>query len=262
MAEKIGSAHILKELAARHTDDFFMTEVKDGPTQYGTHYRMDAVAVKKSWAHPCVTAYEVKVNRQDFLRDEKWPVYLNYCHKFSFACPEGLIQKDELPPEVGLYWYRGSNRPFKILRHPVYRTVEIPESFFMYVIMSKIQSDRWPFFDGKEEYFREWLENKRHMHEVGINFGYQIAQKIADLRREVRKANGKAEEAKEAVTFQAKAIILLRQYGIAWQNETWIDGLKRYLESGTKGNDFWLSKAIEHAKGTLNYLEAMKGKAK
>jgi hypothetical protein len=48
-----------------------MTEVKNGPTQWGKHYRMDAVAIKKSWANPCITCYEVKVDRQDFLRDEK-----------------------------------------------------------------------------------------------------------------------------------------------------------------------------------------------
>lgn len=262
MIDRITSGKILKALAARHTKDFFMTEVKDGPTQFGSHYRMDAVAIKKSWANPCITAYEVKVDRQDFLRDEKWPVYLGLCNRLAFACPEGLIQKDELPREVGLYWYKGEGKPFRIIRHPMFRTVEIPESFYQYIIMCKIQSDRWPFFDCKEEYYKEWLDGKRRGYETGINLSLKIIEKIREANEQVERANERSEMADEAVKLQTKAMKLLQDNGITWSpwnDETWVDALEKYLRTGQKGNDFQLVKAIDRARDVLNYLETMKG---
>jgi hypothetical protein len=262
LKEKITSDKILKALAQRHIDDFFMTEVKNGPTQYGSHFRMDAVAIKKSWANPCISCYEVKVDRQDFLRDEKWPVYMGYCNRFSFACPEELIQKEELPPEVGLYWYTGKDRPFKILRHPMYRTLEIPADFFMYIIMCKIQSDRYPFFQTKEEYFQEWLENKRCSLDLGTKFSYKISEKIIKAERQEKDAEKIKEDASEAIELQKKAQNLLRKHGIdwsRWDKETWVDGLQKYLESGTKGNSYQLRQAINQAEGALNYLRMIEG---
>ncbi len=262
MSEKVTSDKILKRLAERHTQDFFMTEVKNGPTQWGTHLRMDAVAIKKSWSNPCVTAYEVKISKNDFVRDDKWPGYMNYCNKFAFACPEGLIQKEELPPEIGLFWYRGADKHFKIVRHPVFRTVDIPADFFMYIIMNRIQSDRYPFFNGKEEYFKECIDGKKSARSIGHQLSYKIAEELRTMERERDNALYESERAVEAVEFQKKTIELLRTYGISWnrwEQETWIDGLKKYFESGLKGNDSQLRKAIEHAEVTLDYLKGMRG---
>jgi hypothetical protein len=260
---KVTAYEILKALAARHREDYFMTEVKDGPTQFGTHFRMDAVAIKKSWANPCVTCYEVKVNRQDFLRDEKWPVYLGYCNRFAFVCAEGLIQKEELAPEIGLYWYRGEGKPFKYIRHPVYRTVDIPSDFYMYIIMCKIQSDRFPFFSDKEGYFRECIENKRTAADLGHKLSHKIAEELWDMGRKVSRLESDLENANETIELQEKVTKLLNDHGITWarwsDTKTWYDALERYLNSGMKGNDLQIRKAIEHAEGTLSYLKMIGG---
>ena len=55
-------------LQKKHEDDFCMCEVSTGRVADG---RMDFVAMKKSWAHPRLVAYEIKVNRSDFLNDNK-----------------------------------------------------------------------------------------------------------------------------------------------------------------------------------------------
>ena len=44
------------------------------------------------------------MSRSDFTGDHKWQQYLKYCHTFSFVCPYGLIQKDEVAQGVGLLW--------------------------------------------------------------------------------------------------------------------------------------------------------------
>jgi hypothetical protein len=46
--------------------------------------------------------YEIKMTRQDFLQDKKWPEYLKYCTRFYFAAPKGIIKLEELPPKIGL----------------------------------------------------------------------------------------------------------------------------------------------------------------
>lgn len=256
--DKVTSDMILKQLAARHTEDFFMTEVKNGPTQLGTHLRMDAVAIKKSWANPCVSAYEVKVSRNDFVRDDKWPGYMQYCNRFSFACPDGLIQKDELPPEVGLFWYKGDGKHFKIVRHPVFRPVDIPSNFFMYIIMCKLDSDRYPFFSDKSEYFKSCIENKRTASELGHKLSYKIAEELTDMKNKLYSAEFETERAKEAIDLQNKAINLLRSKGISWErwkDETWVDALQKYFESGSRGITYQLRQAIGQAEEVLNYLK-------
>ncbi len=257
--DKVTSDMILKQLAARHTEDFFMTEVKNGPTQYGTHLRMDAVAIKKSWANPCISAYEVKVSRNDYVRDDKWPGYMQYCNRFSFACPEGLIQKDELPPEVGLFWYKGDGKRFKIVRHPVFRTVDIPSDFFMYIIMSKLDSDRYPFFNGKEEYFRECVEKKKTAVELGYQLSFRISEELRDMKRKMENALHDAGSYQESHKQKQDVISLLTKNGINWNHwndETWVDAIRNFIENGNKGNSVELKRAIRDAEDVLKYLRS------
>jgi hypothetical protein len=80
---------------------------KDGKVvekyDWGVRYeqiRFDALMVnfKKKW----VRGFEFKSSRQDFMRDKKWPKYLDWCSTLTFVCPEGVIKKGELPKGVGL----------------------------------------------------------------------------------------------------------------------------------------------------------------
>lgn len=52
-----------------------------------------------------VRIYEIKASRADFLRDGKWENYLPYCTHFSIVCAAGIVQRWELPREVGLIEY-------------------------------------------------------------------------------------------------------------------------------------------------------------
>ena len=102
MAKTLNAWKISEYLAKRHTNDMFFTEVKNGPTWLGRHNRIDCLAIKKSWANPCITGYEVKVSRSDFVQDNKWQAYLHMCNELYFACPKGLIALDEVPENSGL----------------------------------------------------------------------------------------------------------------------------------------------------------------
>lgn len=68
-------AHEIKHALARkheRTQDFFLTEVKNGSTYFSNElYIMDGLAIKKSWVNPMITGYEIKVSRNDFLQEKK-----------------------------------------------------------------------------------------------------------------------------------------------------------------------------------------------
>jgi hypothetical protein len=58
-----------------------------------------------------IEIYEVKATRADFLSDirtKKWEKYLNYCHRFYFACLSGICKKNEIPEPAGLYTWSGN----------------------------------------------------------------------------------------------------------------------------------------------------------
>jgi hypothetical protein len=68
--------------------------------------RADVVTVKPSYKRFCLSMYEVKVSRQDFLSDirsGKWLGYLGHCHRFYFAVLSGVAEAAEIPEPAGLY---------------------------------------------------------------------------------------------------------------------------------------------------------------
>ena len=227
---KVRADMIKKALAKKHAEDFFMTEVKDGPTWFGGHLRLDAVAIKKSWANPAIIAYEVKVSRSDFRQDEKWPAYLSLCNQFSFVCPKGLITPDELPPEVGLIYYNPESGALYTKRKAQHRLIEEPVAMYKYIIMSRMDSDRHPFFSSRREWIEAYVEDRNERIELGRGFGIKMAGEIHKLRIELERLQDRKDDLK--LLNEARGI--LREHGIwldCW-NQDWKDELRKALAGG------------------------------
>lgn len=64
--------------------------------------RIDALVVdlKTRWAR----GFEIKMSRSDFLRDEKWECYTQFCSSLSIVCPAGLIRKEDVVAPYGLLY--------------------------------------------------------------------------------------------------------------------------------------------------------------
>ena len=191
--QKVTADMVLRQLAKRHTgrlstpDDIFLTQVKNGRSWglKGTLLIMDALAIRKSWSKPCFTGYEVKVDRGDFLRDQKWPGYMECCNEMYFACPSGLIQPDELPKEVGLIWFNPEKESLFTKRKALYRPIEIPYDMLMYLVMNRIGSENnHPFFSNKREYFEALRADKAERRDLGRYVAGQTGQMIQELREE------------------------------------------------------------------------------
>lgn len=217
MTEKVSAHTIKKALADKHHKEFFITECKNGPTHYSRNLlQVDAVAIYKSWSSPLIRGYEIKVSRGDFLKDAKYSQYLQYCHEFYFVTPSGMVQRQEVEDPIGLMWYNPKTGGLTTKKKAVYRKIEISADMLMYIIMNRLDSDRYPFHSDKADYFREWLERKISNKELGCRVRCRLLDEIREKEKELR-ALGLAAEIKG----EYEAILaVMRKHGVSvWHDQ-------------------------------------------
>lgn len=186
----VSASKIVDLLAMRHSKDVFVPECKTGPTQGVRHARMDAWVMPRSWAHPSIIAYEIKVSRSDFLADDKWPTYLKYCNEFYFVCAPNVCQTAEISDDAGLIvTSKNGARLFRKKKAP-YREVDIPEDLFRYVLMSRcLVGEAWAVQQSEDNAasWQRWLKNRKRNKELGNQVRYEIRRLVNESRREAEK---------------------------------------------------------------------------
>lgn len=185
---------ICDRLEERHREDRLVFECKNGPTHGAMHLRMDAWAMKCSWSNPLTYGYEIKVSRNDFLRDDKWHRYLDYCNEFSFVCPHGLIQPEELPEKVGLLWLAKTGGRLFAKRKAVRREVEIPEELWRYIIMCRARIGEEYQHDPRSKW-REFVDQKTENRYLGAEVSRAIRDRVAYVEAENRRLSDENQKA-------------------------------------------------------------------
>jgi hypothetical protein len=256
--QKVRADLIIRALAKRHdaAKDLFITEVKNGPTIYGEHRRMDAIAIKRSWAHPCITGYEVKVSRKDFERDDKWPGYRDMCHRLFFACPAGLVRPEELPGDVGLIWFNQEKRTIYTKRAAAFRDIEIPGQMLYYLLINRTDSDRHPFFNSRREFMEAWVEDREERKKLGFYVSNKMSKEIDDLKRQIWELNREVEKGKEAVAVLERVRVLVRQLGLytGYAGYGWINELEQVIKAGIHPG---LAQSVEAIDRELQRMKAL-----
>jgi hypothetical protein len=166
---------IMDLLAAKHSQDVFVAECKAGPSQFGGP-RMDAWAMRKSWAHPCYTCYEVKVSRSDFLSDVKWVTYLDLCNEFYWVCPSGLINVSEIANGCGLLHVSKTGTKLFTKRKAQHRTIGPPVGVLEYILMWRATVGPIANHLTDRQYWAQWLEHRADDRE----FGYRVSKALRD----------------------------------------------------------------------------------
>jgi len=230
---KVKAHEIKLALSKKHENDFFQTEVKTGAT-WGEQkmFIIDAFAMQKSWASPCFTAYEIKTSRADFLSDSKWHNYVNYCHRFSFVCPKGVIDKNELPEEVGLIYYYPETKSLKTIKRPVHRFIKINADLLYYIILSRLENEKHPFFSNKREMLEAWVEDRIKTKDLGWRVNVKFKKELQDLTYQVDNLERKVKSLEDDAERYYRILKILRDNGInvyVWNVEEVIKGL---LKSG------------------------------
>lgn len=186
--ERVTSSDIKKALAAKHWRDFFLTEVKSGPTQLavsGGLKILDGLAIRKSWTSPCFTGYEVKISRGDFLRDAKFYTYEELVNCLYIVCPKGMIDRTELPESVGMMYYDPERKTITTRKKAIYRKIEYSPEMLLYIIFFRLDSDRYPFFSSKQEYFEAYLAGKSDNRVLGHAVRTALVKDNARLENEL-----------------------------------------------------------------------------
>lgn len=206
----VTSKEIKAALAKMHGDrEFFMTECKNGPTLTGL-LQFDAVAIYKSWSHPQIRGYEIKVSRSDFLRDNKYSQYLPYFHEFYFVVPTGMVQRQEVEENIGLMWYNHETGNLTTKKKAVWRNIEVDSAMLLYIIMNRLESDRLPFHSTQAEYWKDWLGNKLNNRELG----YQVRSKLLDQIQKLEQENKRYQYFREERKEYEEIIKVIQKHGI------------------------------------------------
>lgn len=151
MAQKVTSTDIKLALKEFHNGkpSYFITECKTCSTYFPDPQgllKFDGLAITKSYTKPNIIGYEIKVSRNDFLQDNKWHLYLQYCNEFYFVVPKGLVKKEELPDHVGLIYFNPDTKGLRTVKKALYRQIEEPVGVYKYIIFSRLEEDRIPFY--------------------------------------------------------------------------------------------------------------------
>jgi guanylate kinase len=125
---------ITKLLSTKHRNDLWDTEVEVYSPSTGLNHRLDFWAMSSN-KNIDMTAYEIKVDRQDFLHDKKWHSYKEFCNRMYFICPKDVIKKEEIPGGIGLIYAYGSGY-LKVIKPAIHREQEAP-SRFLHKMMTK-----------------------------------------------------------------------------------------------------------------------------
>ena len=185
----VSAIELERLLAKRHSEDIYVPECKDGPTQTGTgHLRLDAWAMRKSWSRPCMWGYEIKVSRSDFVGDNKWTGYLPLCNEFYFVCPRGVIEPMELPPDVGLLWASKTGNKLFSKRKAVRRDIEFPSQLVTYILMCRAKIQRNEINHDKAAHWQAWLAERDEHRNLGRRVAIGMAEEHVVRTSELEKA--------------------------------------------------------------------------
>lgn len=174
------TADIMELLRTRHAGDVYYEEsvIKQG------ELRMDAWAMIKSWAHPRVIGYEVKLTRADFLSDHKMQRYLPYCNEMYLVCPRGIVDPSEVNESTGLIFVASTGNKLITRKKAPWRDVQIPEQFYRALLFGKASSDVQRMTAREQEVMRRigqlgdleaYVDGRKELSELGGTVAHKIA---------------------------------------------------------------------------------------
>lgn len=251
MARPIRADEIKEVLRKKHQGETFLTEVKTGPTLVqgkSDLQKLDALAIKPSWSNPCFTAYEVKVSRSDFLRDDKWTNYLNYCHKFYWACPSGLIKPEEVAERCGLVWVNDDGG-WSVRKAAVFRKIEIPWEMLYYIILYKTDEERHPFFSSRRDFLEAYVQDKHERWKLSYHVSTKWAAELKAMEKKLEESQDEVSKAQRGMA----VIKVLEEFGIRFgryhNTEFELDKLRERLQGTVPPN------LLDDARMAANYAQ-------
>ncbi len=247
---------ILGLLEGRHRKDLTVAEAC---TARGG-YRIDFWAMRYGWSRPQINAYEIKVNRSDWLRDQKFDRYAAYCNALWVAAPRGVVEVQELPEGVGLVEASKNGKRLMTKRraalHPI--IAENEAEIYKAILMNRAKivapnQRHEPERETKSEclaYWRNWLKER----EEGKKLGWRVAQAVRLHVNDVEAAASQAvRKAEDAEQFRAH----LAKLGITWNKGDWSWDVIRQIDQMAGGLPVHFDRVMSDARRAIVHVEEM-----
>jgi len=262
MGRKVTSTEIKKALAVSNAKNFFITECKNGSTYFPSAQgllKFDGLAIKRSYTQPCIVIYEIKVSRNDFFQDPKWHLYLQYCNEFYFVVPKGLIKKEEVPEgSAGLIYYDPEKGTLRTVRKALWRKIDEPVDVYKYIIYSRLEPDRIPFYSDRAEYAKDYLEDKAQRRSIGYALGSKMAKKLSQYEADFERI-AHYKEFYELCTKLLKVMENHKVLSFWWRGDKdkAVEALDKALSRGYPSSE--LDAITDQLKRDVDRLEKLKG---
>jgi hypothetical protein len=136
-----------------------------------------------------------------------------------------MVRREELPIEIGLIWYDPDTKSLSVKKKPPPRKIEISSDMLLYIIYSRLESDRIPFYSDRTEYWRAWLENKRNNEQLGCQVRSKLLEEIKRLERELATANRYGREGEREEYARLRKV--MEAHGLTfWDHnpDKWLEG--------------------------------------
>jgi len=194
MSKKITAYDISKLLHKKHSVEKFLCvdECKADSTWFSQRCpRLDMWVMARSYAHPRFIGYEIKISRQDFLKDVKWVDYLKYCTEFYFVVPPDIVDVSEIPEQAGLLVASKNCKVLMTKKKAPVRNVKIPQSILIYILMSRavVVGDMFQT-RPKVEIWKDRLKQIKSNKRLGHTLSYLIRERVNREVKEIKNENG------------------------------------------------------------------------
>ena len=196
---KITSKEILNLLAEKHSDDVFVPECKNGSTWFSKNLRkIDAWVMPRSWTKLKFIGYEIKVSRQDFVKDDKYQEYLKLCNEFYVVTSNGICTKDEVPEDAGLLELSKTGNRFFTKKKAPFRSIKFPEDLFIYLLMCRTEITRDQYAKENIDYWKNWLEDEEKNYRLGRAVSKKLQENYKKNVEEVKEENNRLKRKMES----------------------------------------------------------------
>jgi len=197
-------------LRDRHSGDLLLFEVKDGPTHSRKHFRIDALAIKRTWSPPTVIGYEIKSSRSDFLGDKKWPEYLKMCNELYFVTPHQLVKPEEVPADCGLIEASKLNATLRMKKRAPVREGAIDHDTLMYILICRVYNAPFATYpeivaeikkSDRAERCATYMESFKKRKKFGYDLSELLSKESMNLLTENENLHKKIEQLEEVQKF-------------------------------------------------------------
>ena len=269
--KQITANDIKRLLAVKHSKDIFVTECKNGQSWGGNRLMiLDAWAMRRSWSPLTTIGYEIKVDRSDYERDNKWTRYTPYVHEFYFVCPAGLIKKSEMPRGVGLIWTTLNGEKLitklKAVRYEPEPRKHLDLLYYVLMARTVIVADMHAANAGfiaepdRLGKMREWVETAEKRRELAYFVNAHIHLRFEDMRDRVRQCEQTEQTAKRFADRLQKLGIVWDMTNARWMHEA---DVMRQIAALDKGipNDLLqtIDRCADRMKATTHEITKIRG---